>query len=169
MILYIGIDYQNHPDLKTDALAATLLIPPAFQAVVIQQLDPTLLQLPAHELTSQIVQRVLAIADPVIRSRALWRLSHYAYDWQNVDFRALAIAAAEQIADPLRRSCAFERLIPSVPVRQRELMKDKALEAAGNISDPNNQARAFVRLALYENSSNRWSLYSYALLAVRKI
>lgn len=169
MITFMGIDYQDHPDLQADALAATLLIiPAAFQAAVIQSLDATLLQLSAHELTRQVVQRVLAITDPVIRSRALWRLGQYTYR-QNFNFRELAIEAAEHIVDPLHRSRAFERLIRYVPSWQRELLKDKALEAARNITDANNRARSFARLALYENDARRWSLFSDALQAARAI
>ncbi len=169
MMTFMGIDYQDYPDLQADALAAALLIPPEFQAPVIQPLDATFLQLPVHELTVQIIGRVLAITDPAVRSRALWRLGQYTYYWQNFSFRNLAIEAAEQIVDPLRRSRAFERLIHSVPSWQREQLKEKALKAARNITDANNRARAFARLALYENNTKRWSLLSDALQVAKKI
>lgn len=169
MILYTGAEYQANSDLQTDALVATLLIPLTFQPLVIQLLAPTLASLPPNEFLFQIVKRVLSMSDPVIRSRALWRLSRYAYYWHNFDFRALAIQSAEQITDPLRRSYAFERLIQSVPMLQREQIKNKALDAARNIADPNNHARALVRLSLYESRTKRWSIMSQALLAIKKI
>jgi hypothetical protein len=162
-----GINYREYPGLKEDALATALLVPFEFQQELIQLLDAELAQLSAEELMSHISKSVMAIKDPGIRSRALWRLAQSPYDWQSASFWNLAVRAAGQITDPLYRSCAFERLI--VPLSQSEHIKNEALRAARAIKDPNNRARALARMALYENGARRWSLLSDALTSAKKI
>jgi hypothetical protein len=162
-----GINYRDYPGLKEDALASALLVPFEFQRELIQLLDAELAQLSVEELMSHVSKSVIAIKDPSIRSRALWRLAQSPYYWQSAYFWNLAVQAAGKITDPLSRSCAFERLI--VPLRQSEHIKNEALKAARAIKDPNNRARALARLALYENGTRRWSLLSDALTSASKI
>ena len=194
-MIYTGANSQESYGLKEDTLAAVLLIPPEFQKGVIEQLDAELAQASPYILLNQIIERVLALTDPVIKARALWRIAQrYGFDyaiWRNLNLWDLAIRAAEQINDPLHRSRAFERLINHISQRQgeelfyrprvldrlinrvpqklSERIKDEALRAARTIGDPNNRARALARLALYESNEKRWSLLAEALTAVGRI
>ncbi len=169
IIAFTGINYEDYPGMKEDALAATLLIPFDSQKSVIEQLDTVLSQLSLYEAINIIIERVQSITDHVIRARALWRVAQYRSNWKNLNLWDLSIEAAEQINDPLHRSRALERLIKYVPPRQQERLKDEALTAARDINDPNNRARALARLALYEGDEKRWLLLSDALTTIEKI
>ncbi len=168
IIGYSGIKYSDYPGLLEEVLAVTLFLQPEEAKSVLEQLEIDFKR-PQYERVDEIIERILAIQDCTIKSRALWRVAQYTYYWRNLNLWDASIEAAEQINDPLQRSRAFERLINYLPRKQSLRMRDEAEFAARKIEDPNNRARALARLAIYHTDKKRFSFLTETVETTEQI
>jgi hypothetical protein len=164
-----GVRWDEAPHLRTDALAATLLLADAQARSVLEELEPDLAVTSRAELEHEIVERVLRISDPVIHARALWRISQRLAYWGNLNLLDAAVNAAGRIGLPLQRARALERLIEGVPPSMRAALLQRLEAAVRDIPDADNRVRALCRLALLSPREQGERLFREAVGALSSV
>jgi hypothetical protein len=155
---YSGVDFEQSPDLHTEALAATLMLPAQSFEVLLSYLSTELAEKSHYEIERTVIDRARAIADPVVRTRALWRVGRFLLQWGEVTLFDEAISAAATLADPLQRARAYERLVKDAPLAMRPPLLQRLRETVRAIPDTNNRVRALCRLAILSGGDESTSL-----------
>jgi hypothetical protein len=148
IFLYSGVALKEADDLRTDAIAAALLLPEDSSLAVLAELAPALANKSRHDIERYTIEKAMQISDPVIYARVIWRIARCFLRRGSADLLDTAIAAAEKIGAGLQRFRAFERLFTDVPLAMRASLLVRLQVAAREIPDVNNRARALCRLAL---------------------
>lgn len=171
LLLFSGIRYEEYPGLSEELLASLLALDANSVETVLKELKSDLLGRPFPFMLKKITGKALKISDPVIRSRALWRIAQLDVRiyYEGSELVETAIEAASQIVPALQRSLAFERLIRCVSPSHTHRMQSEAEKSAYQIDDPINRARSLTRLALYHHDDQRLKMLEDAVAALTKI
>ena len=169
LIQYHGKPLTKKDPAHVDCLAEVMTFTLERRDEVLSDLASELKEKSEFELLAEVIEKALALEDPAIRSRALWRLSRFIEIWRGRRLLEEAVDSAEEIADPLARSRAFERLLPRVPRKQRSNLLQQAVDSAREIDDPENRSRALGRMALASPSGEAEALWQEALGASEHI
>jgi hypothetical protein len=169
IIAFGGVDLAQAAALRIDALAAALALPKESYAAVLATLDEDLGARPAEEVERYVIDNALAIDDPAIRTRALWRISRRILFWHNSNLLDLALASAATITGALQRARAYERFAEDVPLAMRSRLLQYLADAVRAIPDANNRVRALCRLALLSAEDEGLSWFSEASGQLRSI
>ena len=132
------------------------------------ELDLNVPWLPAG---AELLQRILRIADPYLRFRALWLFGAVVVDEHNLDLDVLGLV--ERIPDAHDQVRAFEWIMMTIPPADFGLLNhvgllDPIVLASSKVADAENRARAKCRLAFFA-ADHLNILLSEAIEALREI